>query len=403
MSMNSYQEHADPRQVAAGSRGVRCWAAMAIGMAGAACSMNKTALLTVHDSSIGGDSVSLVGGWDAWASGPDAAVASRDLAPEAASAKQPDGSMADTNTHDYFLAGDAADGSDLVSLSDAAPDAHASPEAKAAIDAGTQLGAPVEGTTYKIWIPVSQIPADSFSWIPLVLTATQPDGTAALVDVVLSLDRDGGGILKPRVLSLTDTGGVSYLIPCSDTATTCTLGTIRIQMALAAAPDVIVAQSDPIELIHPTGVGSPAACMLGGNAMFFDGNDYIYQGVMTVTDAVFTDSRSNRTVVTIDVKPRTASQGNDWTLSFSSGSQASAQQLAEQAYFEAVRYPFNNAGPGISIDGNSRGCNTIAGSFEVHELEWAGNQLQRFTVIFDQHCEGGSSSLRGCLHYEVPQ
>jgi hypothetical protein len=29
-----------------------------------------------------------------------------------------------------------------------------------------------------------------------------------------------------------------------------------------------------------------------------------------------------------------------------------------------------------------------------------GSSLQSFTATFEQHCEGGSAALRGCVHWE---
>ena len=40
--------------------------------------------------------------------------------------------------------------------------------------------------------------------------------------------------------------------------------------------------------VRPAGVGSVAPCLVGGNVMFFDGNDYIYNGMLTVTQGAFT-------------------------------------------------------------------------------------------------------------------
>jgi len=45
--------------------------------------------------------------------------------------------------------------------------------------------------------------------------------------------------------------------------------------------------------------------------------------------------------------------------------------LAPGAYEAAVRSPFNGASPGISVTGQV-GCNTVAGRFVVHEIEFDG-------------------------------
>jgi hypothetical protein len=66
----------------------------------------------------------------------------------------------------------------------------------------------------------------------------------------------------------------------------------------------------------------------------------------------------------------------------------------------AERSAFASPGhPGIDISGDGRGCNTITGRFEIRELTWSGGVLNAFTATFEQHCEGGSATLRGCVHY----
>src|SRR5207244_1492696 len=42
--------------------------------------------------------------------------------------------------------------------------------------------------------------------------------------------------------------------------------------------------------------------------------------------------------------------------------------LAVGTYKHATRYPFNGSGPGLSIDGNGRGCNTLTGRFTVTSI-----------------------------------
>ena len=73
-------------------------------------------------------------------------------------------------------------------------------------------------------------------------------------------------------------------------------------------------------------------------------------------------------------------------------------------YEMAQRWPFNQPGhPGLSISGDGRGCNTLTGRFQVHRLELqAGTTMvQRALVSFEQHCEGGSNMLSGCIRFEL--
>jgi hypothetical protein len=251
---------------------------------------------------------------------------------------------------------------------------------------------------FAVRVGAEQLPADGYSRVPVLVLATAADGSAATVRVRLSLTRAGAGVFDREELDVGPVGGPTYFVPCSSAIPGC-LGKVRIQVALASAPATIVATSAEIDLVAPTGVGSPAACLTGGNVMVFDGNDYIYQGLLTVTNAVFTASSSNAFELQISVEPRDSNQGSNWRLWFSS--KQLQQPLREQVYREAERAPFASPGhPGIDIGGSGRGCNTIKGSFEIHKLVFAGNQLKEVTVVFDQHCEGGTSSVRGCIHLE---
>jgi hypothetical protein len=80
------------------------------------------------------------------------------------------------------------------------------------------------------------------------------------------------------------------------------------------------------------------------------------------------------------------------------------QTLAPGIYDQAERAPFRSAGhPGIDIDGNGRGCNTIEGRFEVRDLVVGpGGVPERLWIIFEQHCEGGPEALFGEVRVQEP-
>ncbi|HYY59341.1 MAG TPA: carboxypeptidase regulatory-like domain-containing protein, partial [Pyrinomonadaceae bacterium] len=60
--------------------------------------------------------------------------------------------------------------------------------------------------------------------------------------------------------------------------------------------------------------------------------------------------------------------------------------------------------PGLEIAGDGRGCNTLTGSFTVHEvtLDYSGSspKVLTFAASFEQHCEGGPAALIGTLYYK---
>ncbi|MBN9522042.1 tandem-95 repeat protein [bacterium] len=70
-------------------------------------------------------------------------------------------------------------------------------------------------------------------------------------------------------------------------------------------------------------------------------------------------------------------------------------------YPNAQRYPFNDPGhPGLSITMDSRGSNTLTGSFTVHQIVTdAAGKVIRFWADFEQHSEGFTPALRGTIRF----
>jgi hypothetical protein len=81
----------------------------------------------------------------------------------------------------------------------------------------------------------------------------------------------------------------------------------------------------------------------------------------------------------------------------------SGEPLAEGSYIGALRYPFNDDAPGLSVDGDGRGCNTLTGQFDVNEISHASTgELLVFDATFEQHCEGFDPALFGRIRIENP-
>ena len=84
--------------------------------------------------------------------------------------------------------------------------------------------------------------------------------------------------------------------------------------------------------------------------------------------------------------------GTFWNLDFSA---PQGQALtAGTTYDNATRYPFQNpTGPGLSLYGDGRGCNTLTGSFTVNKAVFGPHGwIQSFDATFVQHCEGSTTS-----------
>jgi hypothetical protein len=132
--------------------------------------------------------------------------------------------------------------------------------------------------------------------------------------------------------------------------------------------------------------------------MTSDAGDYIGQG----RPWSYTTSNSrisfggSRTFAGFDVD---GADGSWWNAEFVPGE---GDILAVGSYPNATRYPFNGTGPGLSVTGNGRGCNTLRGSFDVTWVDFASDgRLRSFGVTFVQHCEGGTPALRGTFEFRA--
>jgi hypothetical protein len=80
------------------------------------------------------------------------------------------------------------------------------------------------------------------------------------------------------------------------------------------------------------------------------------------------------------------------------------EQLAVETYTGAVRTVSRTPGtPGMDVSGEARGCNTLTGSFTVHDLAVGPfNYVERLHATFEQHCSGAQPALRGEVSVENP-
>jgi len=93
--------------------------------------------------------------------------------------------------------------------------------------------------------------------------------------------------------------------------------------------------------------------------------------------------------------------GDWWNLIFSAPDD---QTLVPGTYSGATRFGFNGPGePGMVIDGNSRGCNILSGSFTVLDVSFGPyNYLERFHATFEQYCDFNTAALRGEINIINP-
>ena len=89
-----------------------------------------------------------------------------------------------------------------------------------------------------------------------------------------------------------------------------------------------------------------------------------------------------------------------WFLDFAA---AGDVPLTVGTYTGATRFPFQAfSEPGLSVDGDGRGCNTLTGSFTVLEVVYGSNgSVSSFDATFEQHCEGATPALRGEVRFNA--
>jgi hypothetical protein len=271
---------------------------------------------------------------------------------------------------------------------------------------GTECVA-LDATLYDIRLPTLEIPADGYSKIPILALGRLADGTPAIDSVVFGVSRPNAGGWVEATATLTPIGVVGYFVPCNSALTPTCTGTFTATLALASAPATLVARSVEATLVAPSGVGSTAACLTGGNVLFVDGDvgDSVHPGIDTITLGVFTGTEvggSAPTRVTIDVAPNDAGQGTLWTATFST--EALGTSLVAQVYDDAQRVDYTSPShPGMEVIEAAATCNALSGRFEVHELTiTSGTTVTAFTATFEQACEPSGSNppvLRGCVHF----
>lgn len=87
---------------------------------------------------------------------------------------------------------------------------------------------------------------------------------------------------------------------------------------------------------------------------------------------------------------------NWWSLDFAA---PSATALVPSSYPAAARYPFQSPmAPGLSMDGNGRGCNQLKGWFRVREyVRDARGAVKKLAVDYLQNCEITGPPLYGAI------
>jgi len=125
-----------------------------------------------------------------------------------------------------------------------------------------------------------------------------------------------------------------------------------------------------------------------------DAGDYIGGGtqkVWTLTESNFGVDGTNG-----DLHASVSGRGDWWDLEFRAPSNGTLQV---GRFANAERAPFvTGKAPGLDVNGDGRGCNTLTGTFEIKSIAWTSDAtVSQLDVLFEQHCEGGAPALRGEL------
>ena len=122
--------------------------------------------------------------------------------------------------------------------------------------------------------------------------------------------------------------------------------------------------------------------------------DYIGQGATASHTPPTSTVRLSGTAASASVSVDGPSSAGWWSLDVAA---PPGETLRVGTYSGAVRAAFRGTGqPGLDFSGSGRGCNTLAGSFTVHQVATnPDGSLAALDVSFTQYCEAGTTSLTG--------
>lgn len=160
----------------------------------------------------------------------------------------------------------------------------------------------------------------------------------------------------------------------------------------------VLAQSSPAIPLTQISIGGSGDFISGNRNYFYApgvGNYYIIPAGVFNSDGI--PDRIN-----ISFNATTQSGYESWSFEFASN--RAGRYLVPGFYDNARRAGFEDNGQmGMDIHGNGNGCNTLTGNFTVHEIQYnmaaSPPQLLKFTVSFEQFCDGQTNPLFGTLYY----
>ncbi len=165
------------------------------------------------------------------------------------------------------------------------------------------------------------------------------------------------------------------------------------------APSGNIAQTPNTSPVTQLSIGG-SGDYIGGTRSYFYGQGVGVYRVITVADFNADKLADN---INILFNAQTPAGEENWDFEFKTNR---AGRNLVPGYFEnAERAGFEGDGKiGLAVSGNGKGCNTLRGSFTVHEAQYnmtgSQPQLLKLTVSFEQYCEGQTQPLFGTLYYK---
>jgi hypothetical protein len=135
--------------------------------------------------------------------------------------------------------------------------------------------------------------------------------------------------------------------------------------------------------------------------LYFEGQpgSYVEDGIKRFTDTDGLLSASGSPGTGVHLSFNSPNWDNWFYFDFAA---PAGMDLVPGEYLGATRAAFAAPGtPGLDVYGNGEGCNTIAGSFVVHEARFGPSGPVAFSADFEQHCEGTFPALHGSVRFDA--
>jgi hypothetical protein len=200
-----------------------------------------------------------------------------------------------------------------------------------------------------------------------------------------------------------DDGGTCLPNPgkADDAGSSCGPGTVVANngQCVPAPPQSVLDSGMPIDNSNPA-----KACLVADNKFVLGGTDFIHMGPPVVIEGGA--GWQVTTQAEVDGKPAfvTIEIGSNWTIILSTKSLGKplATGMYTNAETAAVTDPSR---PGLDVYGDGKSCNGVTGSFTIVDIQSSPgpdggySTVTSLTASFEQHCEGGSNSNTGCIHF----